>query len=86
MKKFIINISYSWGEAEEPIEINALTEYGAFTQMMDLALKEVAVSMEMNYCFAPTNPTTVCLDMCNRKIILHYGYDDEECYYELEEV
>ena len=85
MKDFVINISYSWGETQDPIKISALNEYGAFMQMMDLATKEAKASMEMNYCFAPTNPTTACFDICNSRITLHYGYDNEECYYELKE-
>lgn len=85
MKKFIINISYSWGDEEEPVEFEAESEYDAFMYMIDLAATEAKVSMELDNDLSEISPTNIRIYPSDRKITLHYGYDDEECYYELEE-
>ena len=86
MKEFIIKISYSWGDKEEPIEHSAKNEYDAFMHMIDLASTEAKVSMEMDGDLTEINSTSIKIYPSLRKIVLHYGYDDEECYYELEEI
>lgn len=81
MKKFIINISYSWGEEENPIEIEAENKWDAFAHMCNLALKEFRISHAEN----PEYFDNGSLKVFPEKVVLHYGYDDEECYYELKE-
>ena len=82
MKKFIINISYSWGDEEEPIEIEAENKYKALGYMCDLAVKELCIELQEWPEYSDNN----AMKVFENKIILHYGHDDEECYYELEEV
>ena len=82
MKKFEIYISYSWGDEESPIEIEKKYEEEAFEYMIDLAAKEAKVSLEDN----EDSSIDIFIRPWENKIILHYGYDDEECYYELVEI
>ena len=81
--KYYIHISYSWGDRESPVEYEAESEYDAFMYMIDLAAKEAQVSMELNDELTEMNPTNIKIIPSERKIILHYGNDDEECYYTL---
>lgn len=86
MKEFEIRISYSWGDEEDPVEYSAENEYRAFLYMIDLAATEAKVSMELDDDLTETNPTNIRIYPSERKITLHYGSDDEECYYELVEI
>lgn len=86
MKDFMIDISYSWGDEEEPIEYSAENEYRAFMHMIDIASTEVKVSMEMDNNLTEINPTNMRVYPSERKIVVHYGYDDEECCYKLREI
>ena len=81
--KYYIHISYSWGDRESPVEYEAESEYDAFMYMIDLAAKEAQVSMELDDELTEMNPTNIKIIPIERKIILHYGNDDEECYYTL---
>ena len=82
MKKFIINISYSWGDEEESIKMNVADKWMAFGHMCNLAIKELGIECDEHPEYAENTMMKVFED----KIILHYGHDDEECYYELKEV
>ena len=82
MKKFLINISYSWGDEEEPIEIKAENKWKPIEYMCNLAIKEYRIECEEHPEYA--DQTTI--KFFEDKIVLHYGHDDEECYYELEEI
>lgn len=79
MKKFAIYISYSWGDEETPIVIERDYKEKAFEYMIDLAMKETKVAA-MGY---DGDYVTIKVMPHENKIILHYGYDNEECYYEL---
>lgn len=82
MKKFEIHISYSWGDEEVPIEIECKYKEDAFERMIDLAAQEAKVSLESH----EDNQINIFILPWKDKIILHYGYDNEECYYQLVEV
>lgn len=77
-----INIKYSWGEEEEPVEVIAANKEEAFDYMIDLAMKELKACVK-DYPAAEFVVLT-CPD--EYKVILHYGYDGEDCYYELSEL
>lgn len=69
-----IQIWYSWGDQESPIEVPKGTD--AWEYMKKLVINEAEVSQEDNYYesgirFYPEED----------KIVLHYQYDDEYCYY-----
>ena len=73
MEKWI-QIWYSWGDQESPIEVPNGTD--AWEYMKKLVIDEAEVSQEDRDCeshirFYPEE----------EKIVLRYGYDDEECYY-----
>jgi hypothetical protein len=80
--KFEIRISYSWGDEESPIEIEAEYKEEAFERMIDLAAQEAKVSLESH----EDSQINIFILPWEDKIILHYGYDNEECYYKLVEV
>ena len=75
---FKICISYSWGDEEEPIEFDTNNVEEAFDCMMDLAVKELKTCIKEH-----KGKYDLKIHWHNRKITLHYGYDNEECYYEL---
>ncbi len=69
-----IQIWYSWGDRETPIEVPQVAD--AWEYMKQLVIDEAEVSQEMHDAengiqFFPEEG----------KIVLHYGYDDEYCYY-----
>jgi hypothetical protein len=82
MKKFEIRITYSWGDEESPIEIESEYKEEAFERMIDLAATEAKVSLESH----EDSQINISILPWKDKIILHYGYDNEECYYELVEM
>jgi hypothetical protein len=82
MKKFVINISYSWGYEEEPIKMNVTDKWIAFGHMCSLVIKELGIEYEEH----PEYTENTMVKVFEDKIILHYGHDDEECYYELKEI
>ena len=73
MKKFIIKIKYSWGDEEEPILINSKNKTDAFNYMIDLAIKE------------HNDDISIRIFPKDYDILLDYGYDETQCYYELKE-
>ena len=77
-KHFEIRISYSWGDEEEPIEFDAENKEDAFDRMLKMAIKELKTCLDDNKSQYNLN-----VDWYNWKITLHYGYDNEDCYYEL---
>jgi hypothetical protein len=82
MKKFVINISYSWGDEEEPIKMNVADKWMAFRHMCNLAVKELSIECDEH----PEYAEYTTMKVFENKIIIHYGHDNEECYYELEEI
>lgn len=82
MKKFLIKISYSWGDEEEPIKMNAADKWLVFGHMCNLAIKELMVVCTEH----PEYAEYTVMKVFENRIVLHYGYDDEECYYDLEEI
>ena len=48
MKKFVINISYSWGEEENPITFEAENKISAFEYMLDFMMKELKITVLEN--------------------------------------
>ena len=82
MKKFIIKIGYSWSDEEEPIKMNAADKWGPFNHMCNLAIKEYQIECQEH----PEYANETVIKIFENKIIVHYGHDDEECYYELEEI
>lgn len=82
MYKYKININYSWGDEEEPIEFEAKNTYDAFCRVIDMAMEESKISLGCN----EDADFDIYIKPSEQKVILHYGYDDEECYYELEEI
>lgn len=81
MKKFRIRIDYSWGDEEDPIEIEREYEGEAFEYMLDLAMTEVKTSLQEWHA-----QHTLIIDSTLGRVVLCYGYDNEECYYTLEEI
>lgn len=79
--KFEIHITYSWGDEESPVEFESKHKEEAFEYMIDLAATEAKVSLESH----EESPINIFIRPWEDKIILHYGYDDEECYYQLVE-
>lgn len=82
MKKFVINIEYSWGEEEYPIEIKCETKEDAFKNMLDLAHKEI----EETISSWPEHNISLYIKPYMDMITLDYGYDNSECYYKLKEI
>lgn len=80
--KFEIRITYSWGDEEPSIEIESEYKEEAFERMIDLAATEAKATLE-SYEDSQIN---ISILSWKDKIILHYGYDNEECYYELVEM
>lgn len=82
MKRFVINISYSWGDEEEPINMNAADKWMVFGHMCNLAIQELKIECNEH----PESAERTVMQVCTDKIILNYGHDDEQCYYELKEI
>lgn len=83
MKKYEIHVSYSWGDEEEPIEFEEANDTLAFMRMLEYAAKEINVCISDSHDDCIYTLTAIPYE---NKIILHYGYDDEECYYQLKTV
>lgn len=73
MKKYI-QIWYSWGDQESPIEVPKGTD--AWEYMKQLVANEVFVSQE-----AYPEGCTVYVYADENKVELKYHYDGEWCYY-----
>jgi hypothetical protein len=80
MKKFIINIKYSWGDEEEPIIVETDNKEDAFNHMIDLAVKEIKETTKEH-----DEDIFIRIFPQDFDILLDYGYDGEQCYYELKE-
>ena len=73
MKKWI-QIWYSWGDQESPVEVPNGTD--AWEYMQQLVIKEVAVSQE-EYPYG----CGIWMYPDEDKVVLKYYQDDEYCYY-----
>lgn len=73
MKQYI-QIWYSWGDQESPVEVPEGTD--AWEYMKKLVIDEAEVSQEGN-----GGESHICFYPNENKIVLGYGYDDEYCYY-----
>lgn len=71
-----IQIWYSWGDQESPVEVPEGMD--AWEYMKKLAVDEAEVSF-----FEHEDEGEIGLSFYadEGKIVLHYGYDDEHCYY-----
>lgn len=69
-----IQIWYSWGDQESPVEISENTD--AWEHMKKLAFKEIEVSQE-EYPYG----CGIWLYPDEDKIVIKYYEDDEYCYY-----
>ena len=70
-----ILITYSWGDAEEPIQCASLKE--AWEQAKQLVIneaEEAAAGWDAD--------SIIHFDLDNNKIILNYTYDNTFCYYQ----
>lgn len=81
MKDYIIEITYSWGEEEEPIALQANSPMEAFTKMLEIASKELYETVQL-YPYAPVH---LYVKPEAKGIVLWYGYDGTEAYYILKE-
>lgn len=81
MKDYIIEITYSWGEEEEPIVFSAFDDFSAFMKMVEIAIHEINETLS-NY---DDKPVSLSIDPENNFITLWYGYDNTNCYYNLKE-
>ena len=80
MGKFIIRIKYSWGDEEEPILINSKNKTDAFNHMIDLAVKETKTTIKEH-----DDDIIIRIFPKDYDLILNYGYDGEQAYYDLKE-
>lgn len=71
-----IHIWYSWGDHESPIEVAEGAD--AWEYMKKLAVDEAAVSF---YEHEDEGEIGLKFYVDEGKIVLHYPYDDEYCYY-----
>lgn len=73
-----INIWYSWGDHEEPVEVPP--EQNAWEYAMRLAAEEIKTVTREH--------SAVCafFDADSERIELHYLYDDTYCYYQVSDV
>ena len=69
-----IQIWYSWGDQESPVEVPEGTD--AWEYMKKLVIDEAEVSQEGH-----DEENGIRFYPEEDKIVLHYGYDDEYCYY-----
>lgn len=77
--KYKILINYSWGEEEDPIEIEAMCKADAFNKMIDLATREAKETLSA----WPEENVEIEMIPSDNKIILYYGHDHEYCIYML---
>lgn len=71
-----IQIWYSWGDQEEPVKVPEGTD--PWEYMKKLVINEAEVSQQEH---AEENGIRFYPE--ERKIALHYGYDDQYCYYQI---
>lgn len=78
MKKYLLKISYSWGDEEPDIECKSFDE--AWRKAKEMAINEAEIVSEEHEC-------EIGLSLCKTewKISLHYTYDDEYCVYSIVE-
>lgn len=79
---YCIEISYSWGDCEEPYG-NFKTPESAYKEMVKLACNEAYIYNE-EFLFERT--CDVYFDAYNKLINLHYQHDDTYCFYRLKEI
>jgi hypothetical protein len=71
-----IQIWYSWGDQESPVEVPDGVD--AWEYMKKLAVDEAAISF---WDHEDEGEVGLSFYVDEGKIILHYNYDDEYCYY-----
>lgn len=76
-KKYKIDISYSWGESEEPVG-SYETKEDAFKNALRYAAMEAYVQNEE---FEPYSNATIHADFAEYKVTLRYHSDEECCFY-----
>ena len=76
MKEYGIEITYSWGD-EEPI-IKCKNKKDAWEKAKKMAVNEAKIVSEDHEC-----EIGLIFNKEENKIILHYTYDDEYCYYKI---
>lgn len=81
--RYGIEISYSWGDCEDYLYGSYYTEEDAYKDMCMLASKEAYVQNEE---FEDTHTCTVYFDASEKRIDLHYDYDNTWCYYRIKEL
>lgn len=79
MNKYGLKITYSWGD-EEPL-IECKTKDLAWRKAKKMAMNEAELVSEEHEC-----EIGLSFNKEEGKIILHYTYDDEYCYYEVVEL
>ena len=75
-KKKWIQIWYSWGDQESPVEVPK--EYDAWEYVKKLAVDEAEIAFHEH---EDEGEIGLCFYADEGKIILHYPSDDEYCYY-----
>jgi len=78
MRNYVVKTSYSWIEAEVHTKFEAENKWAAFNHVIDIATEEAKSSRK-------DSDFDIYIRPSENKVIVRYGYDDEECYYEFEE-
>ena len=81
MKDYIVKITYSSGQEEESIALQAYSSMEAFTKMLEIANTEVREIVRV----IPYAPVHLYVKPEAKGIVLWYGYDGTEAYYMLRE-
>ena len=76
MPMYFLKISYSWGDEEPLIPVDSF-EHG-WEKAKAMAINELETSCTGHEC-----ENGISFDEENRKIAVHYMYDNEYCYYEV---
>ena len=76
--EYLLKIHYSWGD-EEP-DMQFATREEAWSKAKEMAMEEVQTVCAEHEC-----EVGLFVDEQECKIQLHYTYDDEYCYYIVEE-
>lgn len=79
-RKYLLKISYSWGDEEEPIECNSYEETWA-------KAKELAIKEAHSFAFDHEVETILVISPYRDEIKLVYNYPSciEYCYYNITE-
>ena len=77
LKKYLLKISYSWGDEETDQEFTSFED--AWKEARSMATDEAEITSEEHEC-----EIGLSFNKEEGKIILHYIYDDSYCYYKIE--